>query len=262
MGSPGAWRGWKRTGSPCCPPLPAAGMPSSRPSLGLLPALSTPQSCSVLGGGSSQGTCTLTTWGADKGWEGQGTLLDPPAPLSCRHHGHLPVGGLQPPRAARAGPVRHHLAPDLDQSQNSPPAARPAPCPPSSHRDPSLRECTDCPGRVWRPSKSGTLSPPDTRSPPPPRRMPFGAGQALLNFQRHWPTGPLFPGVSPKPRPLSCLSVAEDTPPPPTPATPSWCPSPGASAREEAPPSPPRLWEACPFRHGPRLRSPFHNKMM
>lgn len=31
-------------------------------------------------------------------------------PFSCRHHGHLPVGGLQPPGAARAGPVRHHLA--------------------------------------------------------------------------------------------------------------------------------------------------------
>uniref|UniRef100_A0AAR2K7B7 Retinal rod rhodopsin-sensitive cGMP 3',5'-cyclic phosphodiesterase subunit gamma n=1 Tax=Pygocentrus nattereri TaxID=42514 RepID=A0AAR2K7B7_PYGNA len=27
------------------------------------------------------------------------------------HHCHLPLGGLQPPGAARAGPVRHHLNP-------------------------------------------------------------------------------------------------------------------------------------------------------
>uniref|UniRef100_A0A7N9C866 Retinal rod rhodopsin-sensitive cGMP 3',5'-cyclic phosphodiesterase subunit gamma n=1 Tax=Macaca fascicularis TaxID=9541 RepID=A0A7N9C866_MACFA len=27
------------------------------------------------------------------------------------HHGHLPLGGLQPPGAARAGPIWHHLAP-------------------------------------------------------------------------------------------------------------------------------------------------------
>lgn len=28
----------------------------------------------------------------------------------CRHHCHLPLGGLQSPGAARAGPVRHHLS--------------------------------------------------------------------------------------------------------------------------------------------------------
>uniref|UniRef100_A0AAQ4RP33 Retinal rod rhodopsin-sensitive cGMP 3',5'-cyclic phosphodiesterase subunit gamma n=1 Tax=Gasterosteus aculeatus aculeatus TaxID=481459 RepID=A0AAQ4RP33_GASAC len=31
--------------------------------------------------------------------------------LFCRHHCHLPLGGLQSPGAERAGQVRHHLRP-------------------------------------------------------------------------------------------------------------------------------------------------------
>uniref|UniRef100_A0A8D3D1Y9 Retinal rod rhodopsin-sensitive cGMP 3',5'-cyclic phosphodiesterase subunit gamma n=1 Tax=Scophthalmus maximus TaxID=52904 RepID=A0A8D3D1Y9_SCOMX len=44
-------------------------------------------------------------------------LFGPSQPLAshvlffCRHHRHLPLGGLQSPGAARAGPVRHHLSP-------------------------------------------------------------------------------------------------------------------------------------------------------
>lgn len=42
------------------------------------------------------------------------------APFSHRHHGHLPLGGLQPPGAARAGPIWHHLAPGPAEVQTLP----------------------------------------------------------------------------------------------------------------------------------------------
>lgn len=40
--------------------------------------------------------------------EGLTTLTSPS--VCCRHHRHLPLGGLQSPGAAWAGPVRHHLS--------------------------------------------------------------------------------------------------------------------------------------------------------
>lgn len=53
-------------------------------------------------------------------------------PLLRRHHGHLPVGGLQPPGAARAGPVRHHLAA---------PASRPPAAPHPHTPQPGRQDC-------------------------------------------------------------------------------------------------------------------------
>lgn len=86
---------WPPPWACCTHSLPGQGTHSTHPKGGM--------SCKE---GSTPWTCTLTigVWttgpGGDGGSWGHGTLLDPLALLSCRHHCHLPMGGLQPPGAA------------------------------------------------------------------------------------------------------------------------------------------------------------------
>ena len=108
------------------PPHQQQGPPYSTPPPGLLHPLSswaghpfnTSQRWCVLRGGLyAQRTLYSHHWGVDnrarRAWRHWGPWdPQPTAPLSCRHHRHLPMGGLQPPGTARAGPVRHHLVLD------------------------------------------------------------------------------------------------------------------------------------------------------
>lgn len=142
----GAWRGWEEQSS-CCPhpnpPSPAARPTlhptSSRPAvptlfLGKAPIQYPPEVVCPERRALRSRTLYSHHWGVDnrarRAWRHWGPWdPQPAAPLSCRHHRHLPVGGLQPPGAARAGPVRHHLALD----------PRPRPLYSAAHPDPLLK---------------------------------------------------------------------------------------------------------------------------
>lgn len=146
-----------------------------------------PSPSSYLSGGLHPYASLDTLGGGPLGVDNRATTPLMPRPSSCRHHGHLPLGGLQPPGAARAGPVRHHLAPEPD-----PEARGRGPCRPLRPllrvpaRRPAPPRCPDCPVCVCRPSQGGSLSPqtPITRSPPAPCRTPW----ALLHCHKHRPT--------------------------------------------------------------------------
>lgn len=155
-----------------------------------------PQAGVPWGKGSPPRTSALTIWGVDnRAWRGWWPL-GPGASwchcsFSCRHHGHLPMGGLQPPGAARTGPVWHHLAPEPDPE----PQGRTPCCPPP----PLLRIPVRRPAPLWvsrLPSLClETLAGWQPQAPrcqlPEAHQLPVGhpgAGQALLSFQKHWPT--------------------------------------------------------------------------
>lgn len=150
VASQGAWRGWERRRSPCCPSLgPAAPTVPGRGVHSTPPKLVCP------------GRRVFPTGGVDSG------------PLLRRHHSHLPVGGLQPPGAARAGPVRHHLAA---------PAVRPS-CSPPTLPSQGIRIARSC---------LETFKEQQHQEPPPPLTTPLQAGPALPDLPGGWPTSPLL----------------------------------------------------------------------
>lgn len=144
MSSPVTGRGWKRTRSPCCPLFLSSKAHLPSPPLGLLHSLSLGRMSWEESLHPGLVLSALGMW--TTGPQGDGGAMGPSWtywPLSRRHHSHLPMGSLQPPGAARAGPVRHHLAPDLGRSQDPPLCCPPHPCSGSLRGGPPHPECPD-----------------------------------------------------------------------------------------------------------------------